>query len=390
MKIKEIFSDFFNYILALGLALVFALFLSGRVGWFIIIAFMGAPVLSLFLTLPFLYLLDIKGNGKNEIKGKGEIWKISIETNNGFILPSPQIIIEMEKNIRLEGKGEKICLTLMPRAKKSFYVDFKTVICGRAEIRVKSVRIRDYLGLFTLPLTRVDIKDFAAFADILPDIHKMNEGDRVFADIESACVNADEGEDTEQSEKAVFGGFPGYDSRQYVPGDPIRRINWKLSARRGEMYVRLDDEVPVARICVVLDSYINLREMYGGKSNEKDEAKTEEKIIQHMLGIAEILCKTGNQITCRIREREGWAKYTVISDGDIDELRVALAGYSFSREKEERIPFGEISDGRENVVLICTPFIDSELKALAGSVGGKGEENFILYDANDGEVRENE
>ena len=52
----------------------------------------------------------------------------------------------------------------------------------------------------------------------------------------------------------AFGGFPGYDNREYVPGDPLKRINWKQSAKRNKLLVRLDDEMAARAIHVVLDS----------------------------------------------------------------------------------------------------------------------------------------
>lgn len=43
MKIKVLLNGIINYAAAVALAVVFALYMSGRVGWFITIAFICAP-----------------------------------------------------------------------------------------------------------------------------------------------------------------------------------------------------------------------------------------------------------------------------------------------------------------------------------------------------------
>ncbi|MCI7499520.1 MAG: hypothetical protein MSA82_08940, partial [Oscillospiraceae bacterium] len=59
MKIKktkpaELIGGLINYLAAVALAVIFALYLSGRVGWFLVTAFVAAPIISVLMTLIFV------------------------------------------------------------------------------------------------------------------------------------------------------------------------------------------------------------------------------------------------------------------------------------------------------------------------------------------------
>lgn len=45
------------------------------------------------------------------------------------------------------------------------------------------------------------------------------------------------------------------DIREYAPGDPLNRIHWKNSARRGSLQSRVPEQERGRMICVVLDNY---------------------------------------------------------------------------------------------------------------------------------------
>ena len=60
MKIKVLLNGIINYAAAVALAVVFALYMSGRVGWFITIAFICAPIISVLLTKLCMTRLSIE------------------------------------------------------------------------------------------------------------------------------------------------------------------------------------------------------------------------------------------------------------------------------------------------------------------------------------------
>jgi uncharacterized protein (DUF58 family) len=62
-------------------------------------------------------------------------------------------------------------------------------------------------------------------------------------------------DDNEQSREVAFAvtGFPGYEHRDYVPGDPLKRVNWKLSAKRDRLLVRKPEAFAGGDQVLILD-----------------------------------------------------------------------------------------------------------------------------------------
>ncbi len=49
--------------------------------------------------------------------------------------------------------------------------------------------------------------------------------------------------------------------REYVPGDPLRRVDWKHSARYGELFVREFERFTQTEVCVLLDCSSHLQQV---------------------------------------------------------------------------------------------------------------------------------
>ena len=56
--------------------------------------------------------------------------------------------------------------------------------------------------------------------------------------------------------------------REYVPGDPMKRIHWPTSIRRGQLMVKEFEQDPQAEVWLFLDTYKNSHMTKGGASQE--------------------------------------------------------------------------------------------------------------------------
>jgi uncharacterized protein (DUF58 family) len=56
--------------------------------------------------------------------------------------------------------------------------------------------------------------------------------------------------------------------REYVPGDPMKRIHWPTSIRRGQLMVKEFEQDPQAEVWLFLDTYKNSHITKGGASQE--------------------------------------------------------------------------------------------------------------------------
>ena len=97
---------------------------------------------------------------------------------------------------------------------------------GMYEFHVTSVELFDFLGFFRykVPL-RSQLPDNPAYIPILPRINRFSRAPRVFSELIPPMRKT-----SERSENV--GG------REYRPGDDLRTINWKRTARTGVLYVK--------------------------------------------------------------------------------------------------------------------------------------------------------
>src|SRR5204863_319240 len=68
--------------------------------------------------------------------------------------------------------------------------------------------------------------------------------------------------------RATGEGLEFADLREFVPGDRIRRINWRASARRGELWVNEFHAERNADVILFLDSFIDARRSDRGTLDE--------------------------------------------------------------------------------------------------------------------------
>ncbi len=390
MRIKAKIKEILNYLASIGLALVFALYLSGRVGWFLVLVFLLAPVISFVMTVVFIRCVTVAGQLRSGIIGKGEVCEMYIRVKNRCFMPSPHIAIEMWDNAYIRCSEKKFYLSIMPLSSEQFTAEFYAQICGNACIGIKSVMIYDYLGLFSFKIKNIDMDKLRGFVKIIPDIADICDGEELVKSIIGASDNADDSEDTVENNTYGFGGFPGYDNREYVPGDPLKRINWKLSAKRNRLLIRLDDEVQGLSVSVVLDNTFRTRELNisnipqsisGNCAEEELIPLTAQAAIESSLGIVRTLVKLGYGVNYFVEMGSGWEKYVIVDEKGLMELSLALAGYSFTNKEEtSRFPYDEIASERGRVSVFCTPFVDNELKNIMSRFyGGKNQLNTLVY-----------
>lgn len=75
-------------------------------------------------------------------------------------------------------------------------------------------------------------------------------------------------------------GIEFADIRQFVPGDRVRRINWRASARRGQLHVNELRPERNADVVVFLDTFTDLRQPSGARETAGFEASQRESSLE--------------------------------------------------------------------------------------------------------------
>jgi len=194
-------------------------------GWWFFLAVLAGQIL-LAAAMGILVLRDAK---KVHIKAE---WKIGGREGQQIplilllhtdqpLLGSGSVHLNMEIEYRMFGEILKKSLILPIQGKQTTYrLPVEAAYCGEVCVRCCDVRVCDLLKLF-----RVKVK---AFEEVRTIIYPR----RVDLDVElaSTTIGLPEHEGMLQNRK---GNDPSeiYDIREYMPGDDVRTIHWKLSSK---------------------------------------------------------------------------------------------------------------------------------------------------------------
>lgn len=364
MKIRKI-KRIISYMAAMIFSVVFGLFLDANVGWFILLTLILAPVISVFLAWISSRMLTVSSEMEDMLLSKGDTCSMTVTICNKAIFPTPPLDIKVLSGDGVRSKDKSIIVSVMPKMEQCFDIIFKAKICGRSVVGIDAVYVTDYLGLFYFPIKKADYDYLKRKVAVIPDIAEISARDDSIVKVMQTSLNMDDGEDTVESASYTFGGFPGYDNRDYEPGDPLKRINWKQSAKRNRLLVRLDDEMASQAVNVVLDSVfvknkldmflLDTIEQYRYLENDEIIPKIAEDAVENALGIMQILVKHNYKVNFYAMMDNKFSEYEIADESDLEAVRLELANYSFSySENINRLPIEDTSF-KEKVSIFSTP-----------------------------------
>ena len=113
-----------GYLLSIGLCVVFALYCSGRGGWFLVLTFICAPILSLLFTLLFRKQITAACRLETPLAAKGEHGILTVSLQSKGFLPSPFITITFTDSPYLTCGEPLLTLSLLPRSTETVFFDF--------------------------------------------------------------------------------------------------------------------------------------------------------------------------------------------------------------------------------------------------------------------------
>ena len=366
MKIRFKGKGIIGIILASGLAWIFALFLSGRVGYLMAFTIILAPVVSFILSYIFAKSIEVTVDIEDGILSKRDRTSYSITVRNSALLPTPPILITLYDSPVVRSKEKKYLVSVMPKHDTVIDVDLYARFCGPAMVGVSKVEFTDFLGIFEFELTDLKYEELKANLGVIPEVNDISLNDENIMKIISASRHSDESDETVEAEINTFSGFPGYNSRDYIPGDPLKRINWKQSAKRGKLLVRLDDEMSSSTINIVLDSVIDtkpldlkeLRMRPEYEFYEEDEIipAIVQETIENALGIMRLLVNNNYTVTFFAKGSADYVNYHVDDEASLEYVRIELATVGMKDNSEgSRFPGGYDA---QNVSVFVTPVED--------------------------------
>lgn len=209
------------------------------------------------------------------------------------------------KNIATGRKKRKHTVLAEKDGRYKGSVDFLCRYSGTMQLRIEKVRVYDLLGCFCITYRRWNKKGRAGERiTVLPSYEEIpieiSERSRNFA-VESNFYDAKRGGD-DLSET--------FQIREYLPGDKMQSVHWKLSARSDELYVK-DSGKPICYPIVLLYEVPYKR--------QKEKAAQTEESLYVLASMAYSLLlqecpyivswfdgKTGDMVRVKVHNAEGF------------------------------------------------------------------------------------
>ncbi len=212
------------YLCVLVGALMGQLFDVGWIFHYIFFLVLTIPVLSLLLSLPGIIGLQVRLGADCHAVRRNEsaVWRFALKSRFGF--PVARVTARVRMRSVFTGMDKTLPVVLRgasPGIAASWNAE--TGHCGLTVCSADRIRAWDCLGLFALPLKAVSGGSLLVMPiEEVPAEIALPEGSGISSPVPKG--------------KAAMG--EDYELRPYRPGDSMRSIHWKMSAKRDELVTR--------------------------------------------------------------------------------------------------------------------------------------------------------
>ena len=266
------------------LVYIFTFYIDGEMGVILLAFVLFAPLVSLFFLLYARKRVKVSFTcDAYAPKGSKLPVKVTVTKTGIFPLAIVEIVPYATEIFGQNIKKRK--LTMLNENRRSFTIELDALVGGNGEVGIKEMYSCGFMGFFKLPL-KTPLPQPASIG-VIPPVPEIKASSQLFRSIADVVLTSDEEEENDTAMLFSANTSPGYEHREYELGDPLKRINWKLSSKKGRMMVRLDEAVASVQPVVVLDLYRR-----GGIPAEQ-VILGEEKLIRSVFGLLSLLVKQG-------------------------------------------------------------------------------------------------
>ncbi|MBR1816623.1 MAG: DUF58 domain-containing protein [Lachnospiraceae bacterium] len=208
-------------------------FLHSHFYFMLMVILIMAPFISIIMAFILRKIVSVSveaaAKGMNsEYGSQNEKLYFFIKINNPSILLSLDSIIELEvSNTFFNTKGSKL-ISVPIRMRKGFSLELPIVptLPGIINVRINKIYIRDLMSFVKLRKKT----DASAEAIVMPELITGYVYDRTA--LEQGSL------ESEESSKRGSDFSDVQEIREYIPGDKLMSIHWKLSAKRDILMVK--------------------------------------------------------------------------------------------------------------------------------------------------------
>lgn len=266
------------------LVYIFTFYIDGEMGVILLAFVLFAPLVSLFFTLYARNRIKVSFNCDAYVK-KGSYLDVEVTVTKSGIFPLAVLEICPYATEIFGQKVKNHKLTMFNEQKKTFTFRLDAMIGGNGEVGINKVYSCGFLGFMRFPVKTA--MPAPASVGVIPEIPEIKASSQLFRSIADVVMTSDEEEENDTSMLFSANTSPGYEHREYEHGDPLKRINWKLSTKKSKLMVRLDEAAASVQPVIVLDLFRR------SSVPAENAVRAEEHLLRSVFGLLSLLIRQG-------------------------------------------------------------------------------------------------
>ena len=348
----------FRDLLLLVMSYVFAYLFNLNENYILLYMLLLVPIAD------FIYFILVKNKcevqiiSEKEVITRGEENKYSLIIENKGNITIP--FVDYSVNINNKFSSNKtISKRVAVDSSKSFINTFflTSEHIGLANIIVPQISVSSIFGFFD---KRYQINK-EINTTILPDYKEISN---VYQALEIGG-----GLDLEDEvNRSAFQGEPGYEYKDYIEGDPLNRVNWKLSSKQNKLMIRKSISGSKLTKSILLD--------YGVEDN-KEMLDSIDLITETYLSLVLALVKREYEVEVILKD-EAYKEVYMENEQDVEEMRIELGKYKFSTNNEERFADIDVDKLMASDFIVVTIKKDECLRRFVNRLEEKGIEVLVI------------
>lgn len=356
-RILERSKFYFGLLMMFGMAYVFTNYLDGDIGVVVWSFLILAPLISVLLSWNACRQISTRFETPSYLaKGRHFTAKVTVTAEGKLPVPFLRCSVQASQNFSSEdARPVQSAMTSEEPLEIPYEMTAKYAGCGL--ISIQELAVYDYLGWFRFKVNQVPA---SVKVGVIPEIPSLTNANVILHTVSDIVLTQDD-EEEESSAALSAQSMPGYIHRDYVPGDNLRRINWKMSAKRQKLMVRMDEAAATVRPTIILDL-----------QPEQDETslKRREIMMESALGFLILLVRQGIPCTIRFSSESQWKSLLLESEEAVRNAAVEIAAADFVHDGNRIDP--SAAHEKAGAYLIYTPRPDEALALEAASLKNSG------------------
>ncbi|ADU28683.1 DUF58 domain-containing protein [Evansella cellulosilytica] len=225
----------------------YAMFQGGFVSWFLLYSIMSLVILMLLYTLIPLGSFKVKRDLKKRAIPSGTDMTVTVNVKRKWPFPFLYLVVEdgIENKLEKQMRNVDYKIIFYPSFKKELKYSYTIPNMKRGEYFFYNVRLEtsDMFGLFKKKKYVTEQDSFLVY----PNYHEIERWSAYEKnETETRLSSADFIEDV----TSIAG------AREYVPGDKLTSIDWKVTARSNKLMTKEFEEYIGQNYMVILNNHI--------------------------------------------------------------------------------------------------------------------------------------